>query len=171
MEGYLEEFKDYKNIDEDDEDYDEDEILASSEFLNFVEDQLSNDFQNVKYDIGRTIKNGHIPIYRSMTVKSNWFKNLKKHKHLGIYWSWSKHAAESHWGHFGKDYREIKLVSKIKENYVDWIDTFQLNIMPGTGYEEKEIRLFKNTPIKLDAILVGGKPIDISEIKDKVFRA
>ena len=34
-----------------------------------------------------------------------------------------------------------------------------------------EIRLFKNTPIKLNAIIVDGKPIDISKIKDKVFRA
>ena len=98
-------------------------------------------------------------------------EDKKAHKRLGIYWSWDRTAAEAHWGKFDKGYRTVKLISKIKEKHVDWHDTFELNINPSIGEAEREIRLFKNTPIKLNAIIVDRKPIDISKIKDKVFRA
>jgi len=170
LEGYLYDYK-YQNDIEDDEELDDDDIMETPEFLEFVQRELDSSFYDVQYNIERTIKNGYITIFRSMTVKPKWFEKLDKHKHLGIFWSWDKQAAESHWGHFDKGHREIKLVTKIKEKYVDWIDTFELNIQPTTGEDEKEIRLFKNTPIKLLAIIDGGKEIDISSIKDKVFRA
>jgi hypothetical protein len=154
-----------------DDDIDDDDIMASPEFLEFVQGELEYKFYEIKVDIEGTIKNGYIIIYRDMTVKSNWFDKLEKHKHLGIYWSWDKSSAEAHWGKFEKGYRTIKLVSKIKEKYVDWHDTFELNLNLSLGEDEREIRLFKNTPIRLEAIYVKGKEFDISNIKDKVFRA
>jgi len=168
IEQYLDNYK-YQN-DLEDDDFDDD-IMESPEFLEFVQGQLEDSFYEAKYNIERTIKNGYITIYRDMTVKSKWFDKLEKHKHLGIYWSWDKMSAEAHWGKFDSGHRTIKMVSKIKEKYVDWQDTFELNIHPSLGSEEREIRLFTNTPIKLDAIYVGGKEFDISNIKDKVFRA
>lgn len=170
LEGYLYSYK-YENDIEEEDDFDDEDIMDSDEFIEFVQDQLEDRFHDVQYDIGATIKGGYITIYRDMTVKSNWFKNLEKHKHLGIYWSWDKGAARAHWGKFEKEYKTIKMVSKIKEVHVDWLDTFALNLDPSIGEDEREIRLFKNTPIKLDAIWLGGKKIDISNIKDKVFRA
>lgn len=170
LEGYLFDYKYRFDIEETD-DFDDDDIMESPEFLAFIQDQLEDRFYDVKDDIGRTIKNGYITIFRDMTVASKWFDKLEKHKHLGIYWSWDKSSAEAHWGKFDKGHRTIKMVSKVKEKHVDWHDTFELNIDPSIGEEEREIRLFKNTPIKLDAIYVAGKEIDISKIKDKVFRA
>ena len=170
LEGYVYDYK-YQNDIEEDDDFDDDDIMETPEFLEFIQDMLEDRFYEAKSDIADTIKNGYITIYRSMTVKPKWFEKLEKHKHLGIYWSWDKMSAEAHWGHFEKDYRDVKLVSKIKEKYVDWQDTFELNINPSTGYEEREIRLFKNTPIKLIAIFAQGEEFDISNIKDKVFRA
>lgn len=169
LEGYLYDYKYQADID--DNELDDDDIIDSPEFLEFVQSELETRFYEAKYDIERTTKNGYITIFRSMTVKPKWFEKLEKHKHLGIYWSWDKQSAEAHWGKFGSGHKTIKLVSKIKEKYVDWQDTFELNINPTIGSEEREIRLFKNTPIKLDAIYVESKEIDISNIKDKVFRA
>lgn len=170
LEGFLYDFK-YQLDDDPDDELDDDDIMETPEFLEFVQSELEARFYEVQNDIGRTIKNGYITIFRSMTVKPKWFEKLDKHKHLGIFWSWDKQSAEAHWGHFEKGHRDIKLVSKIKEIYIDWVDTFELNIQPTTGYDEREIRLFKNTPIKLFAIIVDGKEIDISSIEDKVFRA
>ncbi len=168
LEGYLYDYKYQNDIDEDEDD---DDITETPEFLQFVQDQLEDSFYEAKYEIENTIKNGYITIFRDMTVKPKWFDKLEKHKHLGIYWSWDKQSAEAHWGKFDSGHRTIKMVSKIKEKYVDWQDTFELNINPTLGSEEREIRLFKNTPIKLDAIYVDGEEFDISKIKDKVFRA
>ena len=170
LEGSLDCYKYQNDIEETDE-FDDDDIMESPEFLEFIQMELEERFNEAKYDIERTIKNGYITIYRSMTVKPKWFDKLEKHKHLGIFWSWDKMSAEAHWGKFEKDYRTIKLVSKIKEKHVNWQDTFELNIDPTIGYEEREIRLFKNTPIKLSAIIVKGEEVDISNIKEKVFRA
>ena len=174
LEGYLDDYKtrelgyDWTGM-EDDDLPDDDEIMETPEFIEFIQYELEDAFENVKNMI--PIKNGYIPIFREMTVRADWEKNLKKHKHLGIYWSWDEHAVEAHWGKFAKGYRKILLVSKVKEKYVNWFDTFQLNIQPSMGEMEREIRLFKNTPIKIERLYIKGKEVDISEIKDKVYKA
>lgn len=157
--------------DEDGNIIEDEDLVETPEFFEYVQSELESKFEDVKYDIGHITKGGWITIYRKMTVDPKWLNNLKRNKHLGIFWSWDKHAAEAHWGSFGKGHREITLISRVKEIHIDWVDTFQLNISPSTGEEEREIRLFKNTPIKLIAVWVEGENMDISEIEDKVFRA
>jgi hypothetical protein len=111
-----------------------------------------------------------------MTVKKDWLKHLETQgNRLGIYWSWDPDSAEPHWGYDNLK-REIMIESKINEKYVNWIETLQQNINPNFE-EEKEIRLFKNTPIKILAIYnqnayEEGKSMRISKLlKNKVFKA
>jgi hypothetical protein len=162
-------YEDYE--DEDGNIIDDEDIIETPEFVEYVQSELESKFEEVKYDIGYITKNGWITIYREMTVDPRWLNNLKRNKRLGIYWSWDKHAAEAHWGSFGKGHRSILLVSQVKEIHVDWVDTFKLNIHPSLGEEEKEIRLFKNTPIKLLDVYVEGEKMDISEVEGRVFKA
>ena len=37
--------------------------------------------------------------------------------------------------------------------------------------DEKEIRLFKNTPLKLISIKIDNEKMNISSIKNKIFKA
>ena len=60
---------------------------------------------------------------------------------------------------------------QIPEKYIDWNQTIEANIDPQIGDDEKEITLFKNTPIKIEALWIDGKDMDITPIKDKIFKA
>ncbi len=174
LEGFLWDYKSSHNITDDeieDEHGSEEDFMETEEFMDFVRELLEDRFEDVKYKIGQITKGGYITIFREMTVKPNWEKNLAKHKRLGIYWSWDEGAAEAHWGSFGKGHKNILLITKVREKYVDWIDTLTVNIHPSYE-EEKEIRLFKNTPIKIERLFINGKDYDLPpEIQNKVFKA
>ena len=60
--------------------------------------------------------------------------------------------------------------SSVKVDEVDWINTIRLNMDP-SAEEEKEIRLFKNTPLEIESLEINDKEIDITLIKDKIFKA
>jgi hypothetical protein len=51
---------------------------------------------------------------------------------------------------------------------VDWQSTFKLHTYPIYS-EEREIRLFKNTPIKIKSISINDEVVDISVLGDKTF--
>jgi hypothetical protein len=116
--------------------------------------------------------NNEINIWRKMTVDQKWIDQLLNPKisgqRVGRYWSFEEDAAEAHWGNFND--LEIKLYSRIPEQYVDWTQTIEANIDLSIGDDEKEITLFKNTPIKILGLEVNNKPIDISKIGGKVFK-
>ena len=129
-------------------DIDKDEIEESEDFKNWFKYELQYRYDDVIDKLNDVISsNNTIDIWRMMTVDDNWINNLhQKGKHLGIYWSWDENSAEAHWGNSGQ---RITLNSNVREAYVNWVDTIQLNMDISLGEEEKEIRLFKNTPIKI----------------------
>ena len=55
-------------------------------------------------------------------------------------------------------------------DHVNWIDTIKTNMNP-SNEGENEIRLFKNTPIKINRLWINDVEIDISPIKNKIFKA
>lgn len=117
-----------------------------------------------------SLEDGTIEIWRAMKVEDDWIEHLLKNgKHLGIYWSYEESGAEPHWG-YNNDKRknDIVLVTKVKEEYVDWINTIRLNVAPLSS-EEKEIRLFKNTPIKIEELYFNGVLIKNNLIYKKIF--
>ena len=59
---------------------------------------------------------------------------------------------------------------EIHEKYIDWITTLEMNMNPFYT-EEREIRLFKNTPIKIKALSINDEDVDISFLNDKTFFA
>lgn len=165
--------------DNDLDDNNESEIEDSTEFNEYIEDILKDNFIEFKETIYDIIDDNtdKIKIYRSIRVDDNWLNHLKTQgKRLGIYWSWDYDGAESHWGDFNKK-NEVVIESEINEKYINWEETIYQNIHPNYQ-EEKEIRLFKNTPIIIKSIQFndnsnddGNKEIDITEIKNKIFYA
>jgi len=147
-----------------------DEIAETDRFKKWLRFYAENKIDDSIREISNLIDNGYIEIWREMTVRSDWLKKLATSgKRLGKYWSWDEKSAHAHWGGVGM-YR-ILLETKIREEYIDWTETIERNIDPAIGEDEKEITLFKNTPIKINALEVNGEQVDITRIKDKVFKA
>jgi len=147
----------------------------SKEFQDWLMNELSDRYYDVVRNIRSKIKpDNRIDIWRMMTVENGWVIHLMKEgKHLGIYWSWEENAAEAHWGQSGNN--RVLIKSSIKEENIDWENTVALNMDINIGEDEKEIRLFKNTPLKIEELYMNNKNIiddlEVSQIKNKTFYA
>jgi len=157
-------------------DVDKDEIEETDDFKNWFKYELKYLYDDVLDKLNDIIlPNNTINIWRMLTVDENWINNLiVKGKHLGIYWSWDENSAEAHWGNGGQ--KRVTLKSNVREEYVNWDDTIKLNMNISLGEEEKEIRLFKNTPIKIIEILDENNHNllelpEYKQIKEKTFYA
>jgi len=150
-------------------DMDYDDIHDLPRFKKWLDYEIESVIEDSIYNIKSYIKNGLITVWRDMTVTDEWLKALPTTgARLGRYWSFEEDAAEAHWG--GSESNRIKIQTTVPETYIDWQQTITANIDPAIGEDEKEITLFKNTPIKIDRLMVNGKVIDISNIKSKVFK-
>jgi len=159
---YREEFALITDTDKDDIDEDE--------FKHWVREMVEERWEEAVYDIDEKISNNKIEIYRVMRVGKDYISHLiKQGNHLGVYWSWDRGAAEAHWGDFSKS-NEALFVVEVNENTIDWTTTLQANIDYSTG-DEKEITLFKGTPIKIKEMWMNDEQVDISKLKDKTFKA
>ncbi len=152
------------------EDEDEGVVSNSPEFFSYVKDELESNLEEAKENIYYRIdyKTNKIRIYRAISVNDNWIEHLKTQgKRLGIYWSWDYGSAEPHWG-YGKINNIAIIEAEIHEMYIDWKTTLEMNTNPVFSHE-KEIRLFKNTPIQIKSITINDEEIDISIFGDKTF--
>lgn len=151
-------------------DEDEDEIMETERFKEWLKYEVEAKIENVIDEISDYIKGDLITIWRVMTVDDNWIKNLASTgMRLGKYWSFEEDAAEAHWG--GNQGNTVRIQTTIKEKYIDWQQTIEANIDPNIGEDEKEITLFKNTPITIQGLEVNGKEMNIEPIKNKIFKA
>lgn len=164
-------YRERNNIDEEISD---DEIEESEDFKKYIMNRLNEYYENAIFNIDNEIEwdntNNYLKIYRVITISNikDWINCLKTQcKRLGIYWSWDENAAEAHWG---KHKNQVLISSVIKEEYVDWVTTIRANLHPNYS-EEKEIRLFKNTPLKIVELKINGKEININAIKNKTFKS
>jgi len=143
------------------------EIRKSPEFKQYVIDRLRNSLSEFKNEISNYINpvTNKIKIYRAIDVDDNWIEHLSSQgKHLGIYWSWDPQGGVAYGGQDkGND---AYITSEINEKYVDWGETFMANMLLST---EREITLFKNTPLKIYGIELNNKNINIDLLKNKIF--
>lgn len=146
---------------------DEDDLEQAKEEIRV---EMEENFYDAENKIYKLIKDHKLEIYRAIEVDSNWEKHLlTQGKHLGIYWAWDVKCAEAHWGWSAKR-RTAVLTAEIDERLIDWKTTMELNSHPDY-FEEREIRLVKNTPIKLKSITIDDNEIDLIAYKDKKFFA
>lgn len=152
-------------------DADEDEILDTDRFKNWLKYEAEYRIDEFIRMIGGYLnEDDTITIWREMTVSDEWISKLPTSgNRLGMFWSYDKDSAEAHWG--GGESKRVLIQTSVKENYIDWNQTINANINLQLGEEEKEITLFKNTPIKIEALSVNGESIDVRPISDKVFKA
>lgn len=162
----------YKYENSIDDEIDDEVIFDSKDFKNWLIYEFENKFDDKFYEINSFIKDDNtINLYRIMMTDENWINHLiKEGKHLGIYWSFKKENAEPHWGYNQNKKYKVLLETNIDETYIDWVTTFRLNLTPNVE-QEKEIRLFKNTPIKIISLQINDKPININFLNNKIFKA
>jgi len=145
----------------------DEEVEELEEFKNWLEIEMEDKFDGAKLEIENLIEDGRITIWRMITVHKKWLDNfIKKGKHLGIFWSWEESAAEAHWS---KEDIEVLFQCTIDERQVEWVETIIANMHPSLGEDEKEIRLVKNTRLKLDKLTIANEEYDISKFKNRVF--
>jgi hypothetical protein len=161
---------------------DKEEIEKTENFKKWFTYELSVRFDDAVDNIKDKIKpDGTIDIWRRMTVdgeENHWINHLADAgKHLGIYWSWDERAAEAHWGDTTKNSNAL-IKSSIKEGYIDWKNTIYANMDLSLGEEEKEIRLFKNTSLKIEELNIDGQNVsDVmgvdyeQQLRNKTFYA
>lgn len=170
--GSADQFLNWYMEENDLEDQDETDVSETQEFFNFIKEELQRHLEEAKENIYDKIdyNSNKIKLYRKITVDDNWLNHLKTQgKRLGIYWSWDSNATETHWGDYNKK-NVATIETEIHEKYVDWITTLEMNMNPSYS-EEREIRLFKNTPIKIKALTINDEDVDISFLNDKTFLA
>lgn len=164
-----------KGLDEDEHDFDE--VVNSKDYFLFVKNELEISFENAQEEIYSNLDyfdNNYFKIYREIYVDSKWLDNLSTNvKRIGIYWTYDKKKAEAYWRSDNESKNiAITITAIIRENQVNWIETLQLNTHM-YFLDEKEIRLFKNTPLQIIEILVNGEPLDLETygIENKLFKA
>jgi hypothetical protein len=129
-------------------------------------------FDRVKEKIMGFIRSGKIKIYRGVNSVEPITKELLKKRTLGQSWTYDMGSARSYRGsNYGDDYI---LQAEIDERYIDWEETIALNTVDVRGNFEREIRMVKGTPMKIERVYaVDGKQlrqVNDSEIKDKTFK-
>ena len=152
------------------------EIMKSEDFKNWVQFELETRMDSFKEIISDLSEDNSIDVYRAMTVDDDYLEKLKygQVNRLGIYWTYEEDKAEAHWGYNQEKTNEIILQIAIKEEYIDWVDTFRLNLEHEFMNDESEIRLFKNTPIQIKNIFWKGEGIegkDLTQIQQHTFKA
>ena len=171
-EDSVDDMLDYYIQDNDLDEINTNEIRKTDDFKEYIKDWLERDLDIAKENISDNINydSNKITIYRAMTVDDNWIHHLKAQgKRLGIYWSWDIKSADAHWGNFNQKNLAV-ITADIDENYVNWIETFELNMHPSLG-DEREIRLFKNTPINVKSITINDEEINLNQFNGKIFYA
>ncbi len=162
---------DYRYENDIDEDIEDDVIASDEDFKFWLRNRIWESFNNILIILKNKIRSdGTITIHRAMKVKDNWYETLEKEgKHLGIYWTYDEHKPEAYCGNSQPN--EAIIITKVNEKYINWNETILLNMDVTLGYEEREIRLFKNTPLKIERLIINNQEVDITSIKNKVFYA
>lgn len=171
---YYQYYLNEKGLDEDENDLND--IVNSRDYFLFVKNELKINFEKAQDEIYSNLdylNRDYFKIYREIHVDSKWIDNLSTNvKRLGIYWTYDKSKAEAYWGH--DKFKDISVIitAAIKDNQVNWVETLQQNTDMFFSHE-KEIRLFKNTPIQIIEILVDGESLDLEAygIENKLFKA
>lgn len=125
-----------------DDDADEDDMVWDEFFKKWCEDRLSRAFWN----IWGLFKNDALPVYRVITAPENWEPDELRHP--GKYWSWSKDAAQAHWGNYDDGAVDWRMSALINFSQINWPVTLYHNADPSYE-EEREIQLKDDAPVEV----------------------
>jgi oligoribonuclease (3'-5' exoribonuclease)/8-oxo-dGTP pyrophosphatase MutT (NUDIX family) len=129
-----------------------------------LDSQMSNFIST--FEKKATIRGNQIELYRVINITDfdKFYLDLKKGKYqkgyngLGVYWSWDKNRADSHWGGKGES---IVMTALAPISKIDIEATLNLNLHPSLGEDEAEIRLQEKTKIQVTTIERADKDEEV----------
>lgn len=125
-------------------------LLIKEKFNN----EISVEFSNFSYPL---------KIYRAIKLTEIQFKKILESKSgCGIYWTYEKDLAETHWGYDEDGISYVFNAETTKDN-IDWNSTYLANLHPTTGSDEKEITMKLKSKIKLISVSKENKEITINK--------
>ena len=134
------------------EDYDKGlQYDTSGQFLRWYTEWLVRRFREIKDCVRTHVEDHQIPIWRGMAVPKDWTRHLEQEGlHLGIYWSCDpRYARPLRPPNDHTSTQTVLLHSRVDTKVVNWKDTFQQLMHPRRGWQEREIRLYRGTPLEL----------------------
>jgi hypothetical protein len=142
-------------------------IIKTEDFQNWLKYELEFRFDKIKELFESLIENNKIKIYRALLVNDDYINKIKSGtiKHVGIFWTYDKESAEPHWGYNDKNKQNnVLYCAEIDQQHVDWNNTLRLNLEHEYLNEEKEIRLFRNTPLSLIKVYWNNSELNINNL-------
>jgi len=147
----------YLNIDKYIEDLDEFKDTFVRSLNNLFEKCNSEYF----YDLENAIYNSEDPkrlqIYRAITLPSN-IEELDDYDGIGIYWTYDMDKSEAYWSRY---HRDFILEGWVYTEGIDWKQTVYASLY-GLK-EEREIRLYSETPIQLTNVYMESSFDDLND--------
>ena len=140
--------------------------VYSEEFKQWLNNWLIVKVDEIAIEIFDKIENNEITIYRGMGLDKNYLELLNNNQitELGSCWTIDINIAND-FTH-GKDTQDkVILTGSIHEIDIDWVSTFNLNLSPSLGEDEKEIRLWNNSLIHLKHITINNnEDVEINKL-------
>lgn len=166
LEDYFEEHHDEEN-----DNSEEIKQNYENEFDVYLKDETSNLIDEAQFEIGNNLKlkGQYCILYRELTAAPDWYKQDIMQRNLGIYWSWDKDSAEPHLGMFEPGYITFLIVGITDIKNVDWVTTLTMNANPYYR-DEREIRLFDGSPIRIYRLFKKNKETNYIPVTDFDYR-
>lgn len=149
----------------DDKEMEEDDLIESEQFQEWVVEELKNKYDEILETFDYLYHSKDIEIFRVITIRNNkWLTRLNtsydKTIPLGIYWSYEENAAEPHWGGHGIN---VHIAAQVNPNDVDWYQSMMANMNVSIGEMEKELTLKPKVNLNVFKIGTPGKEIEFNK--------
>lgn len=154
----------YRNEENISLDIEDDEIIDSEDFKIWMKYDFEFNCERILDVLKSLVDNDQIKIFRQLKVNDDWLNNPTQQ--LGIYWSYDEKAADTHWGDYSKNHT-VTLEALVEFDKIDITNTLLANLNPDIGELEKEVTLFKNTPIQL--LHIWKDNVDVKFPKKQYF--
>ena len=139
-----------------------------------IEDVDHTLYDEAKERLQKHIKGGKIVLFRGIELYGDPIEALLQNKNIGTSWTYNANSA--------RVYRstgyatEYVIAAVMDERWIDWESTLSLNMIPSRRNVEREIRLFKNTPVRIMSLYRRDRhgdliPVDMDVVKNTIFKA
>lgn len=133
-------------------------------------------FEDFYRKIKQYIRGGKLNIFRAYSVFGDPIAELERNNTLGQFWSYDPTTVDTYRSAGPEDAYEDDYVihSRVDERHIDWEATFALNMTPSRGNYEREVRLFKGTPLKIVNLYAKDgqniTPVELGPLANKMFK-
>jgi hypothetical protein len=132
------------------------ESLPRSQQRKLVFEHAENELEGAYMDLVYNHEQRQFPLEIYRVVKLRSITDLRPNE-LGIYWTWDENAADAYWGMSSGEKYVIRAL--VQNRDIDWRGTLEANLHSSIGADEREIRLYEGTQLKVTGWKVKGENV------------